>query len=233
MQQPGLSLSADPDPVTLASEESQTVQIAVASLRGGQDDGLLLVKSSPMGLQVGLDKTTVGPGDNVTLIMTDTQGLAPGDHALVLQAVGPYHIATYTLTVQAVKGGYGILAQPTAQVAVREQVVAYELTLARYDGEDSPVTLTLPESAAPPLTQVGFSPNPDSTLPPDLPVTATLDPGETVYLLVQPSALAPVGAHSLLITTSSAVGDPTPVTLALTIVEAGTRIIYLPLVQQR
>jgi len=54
-----------------------------------------------------------------------------------------------------------------------------------------------------------------------------------VYLLVQPSALAPVGAHSLLITTSSAVGDPTPVTLALTIVEAGTRIIYLPLVQQR
>jgi len=131
VQQPGLSLSADPDPVTLASEESQAVQIAVASLHGGQDDGLLLVKSSPMGLQVGLDKTTVGPGDNVTLIMTDTQGLVPGDHALVLQAVGPYHIATYTLTVQAVKGGYGILAQPTAQVAVREQVVAYELTLAR------------------------------------------------------------------------------------------------------
>ncbi|NOZ71358.1 MAG: fibronectin type III domain-containing protein, partial [Chloroflexi bacterium] len=232
VQQPGLALSADPDPVILASGESRNIQIAVSSLHGSQDEAYLALKTSPPGLQVSLDQTRVQPGTTVTLTMTDTQALAPGEHALVLQAVTPYQTAFYTATVQAIKGGYGIEALPDSHMAAREQVVAYALTLNRYDGDNAPVTLTLAEGAAPPQTQAGFSPIPASILPPDLLSQITLNPGESTYLLVRPGALAPLGSHTLLITTSSTTGDPAPVALTLTILEAEPQTIYFPLVQR-
>ena len=161
--EPLFALGLTPDAVTLTRGESAEVVISATGIHGEGDPIHLHLEGAPPGLDWAYSSEVVRPGENVTLVLTDTHISGQGKYELHILAEDGENTQDFSLMLTLWEPEFGIEAAEPRLTALAGEMAAFALDVTAQNGWTHPVTLSLDAQYVPPQTAVGFLELPPSS----------------------------------------------------------------------
>jgi hypothetical protein len=193
VQQPGFDLNLTPAAATLGRGQSTQIQVATNAVLGDDRHVSVGLQGAPAGLQWKFTNVTVDPGVSTTLILTDTDLLAPGVYTMTVSGENGAMRKDRSLVLTVQKPSFTISATPALLSLQPGETRTVKLNVAGQFGWSGPVTLTVDANTTPDEATVaflaggGFASQVTVTPPQDVTLqvaTTTLLPRQTYTLRV-------------------------------------------------
>jgi len=153
---PHFDLMLTPATITLRRGQVQPVTIATTALHGDSAPISFDLTGAPDGLQWHFDGDPVIPGGSVTLILTDTELLPPGQYTLQVVGENDHHQVEQPLTLIVDKAAFTLTASETGLSFLPGGQATVLLDVTGQAGWTGPVTLSVAAADVPPGASVGF-----------------------------------------------------------------------------
>jgi CSLREA domain-containing protein len=227
LQVPNFALNASPGALQMNANQSRAIVISGIGFNG-DDHPIGLKLDAPAGLLYKFDNSSIVPGGNTTLRITDTQDLASGVYPIVIGGEDDRFTATVQIMLTVSEPRFNLSTlQPQQSIRYGQSITTvFALDMTALDGWNTPVTLAFDPNSAQMFNIVGLTRHPATET-----VVSTLSgvlPNERVYLVAVSTAQTPQNTYLLSVDAQGG-GKQQTLEVLLTVEKIEFKI-YLPLV---